>query len=85
VVRGFAELSDEYEVVVDRVGDNESITLKVEPRPGAPADRADLLKRLKDELRLKTNLGYAIEVHEYGSLPRYEVKARRFKDLRKLH
>ncbi|MFZ5587137.1 MAG: phenylacetate--CoA ligase family protein [Thermodesulfobacteriota bacterium] len=85
VVRGFAELSDEYEVVVERVGDSEGITLKVEPRPGAPVDRADLLKRLKDELRLKTNLGYAIEVHEYGSLPRYEVKARRFKDLRKLH
>jgi phenylacetate-CoA ligase len=32
---------------------------------------------------LKTNLGYNIEFHEYGSLPRYESKAKRFKDLRK--
>ncbi|MFH1060142.1 MAG: phenylacetate--CoA ligase family protein [Pseudomonadota bacterium] len=85
VVRSFPELGDEYEVVVARVGDSESITLKVEPRRDGAADPRELLKRLKDELRLKTNLGYAIEVHDYGSLPRYEGKARRFKDMRKLH
>jgi len=41
--------------------------------------------RLKDQLRLKTNLGYVLEFHELGTLPRYEVKAKRFKDLRKAH
>ena len=40
---------------------------------------------LKDQLRLKTNLGYILEFHDHGSLPRYEVKAKRFKDLRQLH
>jgi len=39
--------------------------------------------RLAEQLRLKTNLRYDIEFHDYGSLPRYEVKAKRFKDLRK--
>ena len=34
VVRSFPELSDEYEVVVERKGDSESIMLKVEPRVG---------------------------------------------------
>ena len=38
---------------------------------------------LKDQLRLKTNLGYNLEFHDYGTLPRYEVKAKRFKDMRK--
>ena len=38
---------------------------------------------LKDQLRLKTNLSYRIEFYDLGRLPRYEVKARRFKDLRK--
>ena len=38
---------------------------------------------LKGQLRLKTNLGYKLEFHAYGTLPCYEVKARRFKDLRK--
>jgi prefoldin subunit 5 len=42
-----------------------------------------MLFRLKDQLRVKTNLGYRIEVHPHGSLPRYEVKGKRFKDLRK--
>ena len=41
-------------------------------------------ERLENELRLKTNLGYKLEFYSFGSLPRYEVKARRFKDLRKL-
>ena len=85
VVRGFAELADEYEVVVERIGDNDKITLKVEFNPGAETARQDVLARLKDQLRLKTNLGYQIEVHPLGSLTRWEVKARRFKDTRHLH
>jgi len=32
---------------------------------------------------IKTNLGFNLEFHDYGSLPRYETKARRFKDLRR--
>jgi phenylacetate-CoA ligase len=85
VVRGFPELGDEYEVVVDREGDRDTITLKVEPAPGAAEPDQELLGRLQDGLRLNTNLGYRIEVHPQGSLARYEVKARRFKDLRRLH
>jgi phenylacetate-CoA ligase len=85
VVRGFEELGDEYEVVVDREGDRDAITLKVEPAPGAGQPGEELLGRLQDALRLNTNLGYRIEVHPPGSLSRYEVKARRFKDLRRLH
>jgi len=85
VVRGFQALGDEYEVVVERIGDSERITLKVELAPGAEGAREEVLGRLKDELRLKTNLGYVIEAHPPGALPRYEVKARRFKDLRPKH
>lgn len=85
VVRGFAELGDEYEVVVERPGDTDKITLKVEFAPGVEAKQEEVLARLKDELRLKTNLGYIIEVYSFGELPRFEVKARRFKDQRDLH
>lgn len=83
VVRGVKGLSDEYEVVVDKVGDTERINLKVELLPGNENDAERIKAELKDQLRLKTNLAYGIEFHEYGKLPRYEVKARRFKDLRK--
>jgi phenylacetate-CoA ligase len=85
VVRSIDGLGDEYEVVVDKLGDIDRIKLKVETMPGCE-DRVKALEaQLKDQLRLKTNLGYRIEFYDYGRLPRYEVKARRFKDLRKAH
>jgi len=85
VVRSFRELSDEYEVIVTKKGDIDDITLKIEIRPGYEPGQKEILQRLQNELRLKTNLGYNIEVHPYGSLPRYDVKAKRFKDMRKGH
>jgi phenylacetate-CoA ligase len=83
VVRSIGELSDEYEVIVQKRGDTDHIALKVELLPDAAGRKDKVLEKLKTELRLKTNLAYAIEVHDFGSLPRYEVKAKRFKDLRK--
>ncbi len=83
VVRSIPELGDEYEVVVSKKGDIDAILLKVEILPGKEHDQEAILFRLKDQLRVKTNLGYQIEVHPHGSLPRYEVKAKRFKDMRK--
>lgn len=84
VVRSFPELSDEYEVVVEKKGDVDNIVLKVELREGIPtADQSSIEERLRTELRVKTNLGYKLDFHPFGTLPRYEVKAKRFKDLRK--
>lgn len=85
VVRSFSELSDEYEVVVTKKGDIDDIMLKIEIRPGFESQQPNILNRLKDQLRVKTNLGYKIEVHPYESLPRYALKAKRFKDLRGDH
>jgi phenylacetate-CoA ligase len=84
VVRGIAGLSDEFEVVVDKKGDIDRITLKIEIVKGREGERQRIEGELKDQLRLKTNLGYVLEFHEYGTLPRYDVKAKRFKDLRKI-
>ncbi len=85
VVRDFVELSDEYEVVVTKKGDIDDILIKVEINPGFESQQESILARLKDQLRVKTNLGYKMEVHPYGSLPRYSLKAKRFKDLREHH
>ncbi len=85
VVRSFPELSDEFEVIVAKKGDVDDITLKVELMPEAVEQREEVKARLVDQLRLKTNLRYNLEFHEYNTLPRYLVKARRFKDLRKTH
>jgi len=82
VVRGVDGLGDEYEVIVDRVGHTDRIQLKVEVLPEAQ-DQCQLVEsELADQLRLKTNLRYDIEICGCETLPRYEVKAKRFKDLR---
>ncbi len=85
VVRSIEGLGDEYEVVVDKKGDMDQITLRVEFSPGSEDQRQMIENQLVDQLRLKTNLRYDLEFHDYGTLPRYEVKAKRFKDLRKSH
>lgn len=82
VVRSFPELSDEFEVEVTKKGDIDAIALKVELMPEEAGNREAVKPRLVDQLRLKTNLRYDIEFHEYGTLPRYTLKAKRFKDLR---
>ncbi len=84
VVRGIPELGDEYEVTVRKKGDTDMISLKVELQPDAEGGKEKVLAHLNDELRVKTNLRYDISFHPYGTLPRYDVKAKRFKDLRKL-
>ncbi|MCK5310852.1 MAG: phenylacetate--CoA ligase family protein [Desulfobacteraceae bacterium] len=81
VVRSIDGLGDEFEIIVDKQGDIDRIKLKVELMPDASKEQLE--EKLKDQLRLKTNLGYLIEYYDYGQLPRYEVKAKRFKDLRK--
>ncbi len=83
VVRSMDGLGDEYEVVVDKLGEVDRIKLKVEIAPGHEDHVKSIEATLKDQLRLKTNLGYRIEFYDYGRLPRYDIKAKRFKDLRK--
>jgi phenylacetate-CoA ligase len=85
VVRSFPELGDEFEVEVTKKGDIDAITLKVELRPEAEGQRELVEARLVEQLRLKTNLRYNLEFHDYGTLPRYALKAKRFKDLRPQH
>ncbi len=82
VVRAIPELSDEYEVLVAKKGDLDDITLKVELISGQERNVDAIKARLVDQLRVKTGLGYNLEFHDYGTLPRYDGKAKRFKDLR---
>ncbi|MFC1942012.1 phenylacetate--CoA ligase family protein [Chloroflexota bacterium] len=82
VIRDMPQLSNEYQVVVKKKGDVDDITLKIEIVPEY-LDNADAIRAtLVDQLRLKTNLGYNLEFHDYESLPRVQGKAKRFIDLR---
>jgi phenylacetate-CoA ligase len=83
VVRSINGLGDEFEVIVEKAGDTDKITLKVELMPDSSDRRQPIESKLIDQLRLKTNLRYDLIFYDYGKLPRYEVKAKRFKDMRK--
>jgi phenylacetate-CoA ligase len=84
VVRSVRGLGNEYEVIVEKKGDVDNITLKVELSEEQGNSSVEGVRaELSTQLRLKTNLGYNLEFFPPNSLPRYEVKAKRFKDLRK--
>jgi phenylacetate-CoA ligase len=83
VIRRIPQLSNEYQVVVTRKGDLDDITVIIELLPEYKEDAEAIKEKLLNELRLTTNLGYNLEIQEYGTLPRSEGKSRRFKDLRK--
>lgn len=65
----------EYRIIVTRVGSMDEITLQVECPP-------ELVASLAEELHVALNLRVPIEPVEFGSLPRFEMKAKRIEDRR---
>jgi phenylacetate-CoA ligase len=82
VIRSIPELGDEYQIIVNRIGYEDDITIKLEAKPGCETQIAAIKAKLTDQLRLKTNIGYVLDFYDYGTLPRSDAKAKRFKDLR---
>jgi phenylacetate-CoA ligase len=82
VVRSIPELDNEFDVTVTKKGDMDEITLRVEVLSPYIQNIQPIKSKLSDQLRIKTNLAYKIEFYDHGTLPRYDIKAKRFKDLR---
>jgi len=82
-VRSMPQLGSEYELIVKKDGEVDKIILKYELAPGCEGQEKEVEADLAKILRIKTNLNFVLESHPYGSLPRYQVKAKRFRDLRK--
>jgi phenylacetate-CoA ligase len=83
VVRAeFPEIT-EYLIFVNKKGIMDEISLKVEPHEHISQDAVrDLMPKLSQRLKTKTNLRFLIEVAALGELPRHTLKAKRFIDLR---
>jgi phenylacetate-CoA ligase len=74
---------EEYEIIVERKGAMDEITLRVEPEEEMEGDAlAELAARLSERLKTETNLRFNIKSASPGELPRYMLKSKRFKDLR---
>ncbi len=73
----------EYEILVSRPGSMDQISLRAEPARGISPEGAQALARgLSQKLKIATNLSFEVQLVPQGSLPRYTLKARRFRDMR---
>ena len=74
----------EFEILVTREGIMDEITLQVEfPEAKGAEGFIEFSGPFRERLKTKTNLRFRIEQATPGALPRYTLKAKRFKDLRK--
>ncbi len=76
VVRGFAEVV-EFRSTVSRHGAMRTLDLEIELAP-AVADGAGVSARVSQHLREARGLTVPVHIAAAGSLPRFEMKARRF-------
>ncbi len=73
----------EYEISVERQGVMDTISLKFETREEIEeAPMRMLVAQLAERLKVRTNLRFNLQPVKYRDLPRYTLKAKRFKDLR---
>ena len=76
----------EYELVVTREGIMDNILVRIELKPEIGKDEAEsIAKRVSERHKIKTNLSAKTQIEPAGALPRYDLKAKRFKDKRGAH
>lgn len=85
IVREHAEV-DEFQIVLSRVKDRDEITVRIDLQPGAEDRWPGIEQALHHSLsEAHENLAFNLELAEQGSLPRFELKAKRLVDKREYH
>lgn len=85
IMRGFAEVEEFFTTVENRQG-LDSLVIKFELRKDSTSSWAEEMKlRIKEEFKSKIGLTPEVEAAPSNSLPRFELKSRRFKDQRVQH
>jgi phenylacetate-CoA ligase len=74
----------EFETVLTQEGTMPVLTLRLEVDPSVAETQVKKIQgRIREELKIRTNLTFEIEMVRAGGLPRYTLKSTRFKDLTK--
>jgi phenylacetate-CoA ligase len=76
VIRGFEELDDEYEIVVDERRDLPALRVRAELRPGLAADEG-LRARIDGAMAAAIRVSAEIELLPHGTLARAEASAKK--------
>jgi phenylacetate-CoA ligase len=74
VLLGVGDVTPHYQLVVDRPGTMDELTVLCEPATATP-DTGPLARRIERALREATGLGILVQVLEPGGVPRSEGKA----------
>jgi phenylacetate-CoA ligase len=83
VIRGIDGCSDNYEYQAVKDGEKDKIIVQVEPAKGLRQARWPSLRtKVERTLREAFMINMEVDVLHPGTLPIYELKARRFRDLR---
>ena len=78
VVRDFAEV-DEFQITLEKREELDTLVIQLEP--GAGLEQLDLRDRFGAEVKRRLGLTPVVSVVPPGTLPRFEMKAKRFRDL----
>lgn len=88
VLMQIPEVGEHFQIIVERKGALDAMTVQVEVTPKAFSDKVeDILKikqKVKHQLKIVLNLDTNVELVEYGKLPRSMGKAQRVTDKRKI-
>lgn len=86
VILSFKELGPHYEIIVEREGYSDKLTIRVEllKSTDSYAELDKLNKAIRSKLHTMLGLDAAVLLESPNTLQRFEGKAKRIKDLRKL-
>jgi phenylacetate-CoA ligase len=83
VIRKEFQEVEEFEIIVERRDLMDVILLRAEVSPQLPVGSIEQTRsRLVERLKIATNLSFHVIMEPPGSLPRYMLKAKRFRDMR---
>ncbi len=88
VLMSIPEIGGNYEIVVERIGHLDKLTINVEVKEVALLDNysklEDLVKKVRQKLKVVLQIDAVVKLVEPQSLKRFEGKAKRVTDLRKI-
>ena len=83
IIRKFPEMGDEFQLVIEKKGELNKVTVKAEPLPEIDQSIYPQLKaKLEEAIRSSLTIKLPVEFVAFGTLPRFELKAKRWLDLR---
>jgi phenylacetate-coenzyme A ligase PaaK-like adenylate-forming protein len=84
VIRGQFPEAVEFETILTQEEVMPVLTLRIEFNPSINEGQIKELRfRIRERLKIRSNLTFEIEIVKPGVLPRYTLKSSRFKDLTK--